>query len=256
AKAYELGDISRVYPISRGLSIAIVTMVSVVVLEEEISAFGLLGIATIGLGIIALSYKENTETWSAGLHVAILCFIAGASVAMYSILDAIGVRVSAGDLTLRSIATFAAWLFVLDGLGMMMFSVIYRGGIREIEFFVQTQQLIAGGRAPKLRGRRTLDMLAAFSDAGWIEQLTAQRLSTAYRFLRRTEHALQMINDEQTHTMPTSDDGLMRVAALCGFDTLEAFSNQLIGELETVQGHYAELFEQEPGLDSASGSLV
>ncbi|WP_417769988.1 hypothetical protein [Stappia sp.] len=127
AKAYELGDMSRVYPISRGLSIAIVTIASVIVLQEDVSPVGLLGIVTIGTGVIALSRKEGADMGHIGLRTAVLCAFAGASVALYSILDAIGVRVSLGDITLRTIATFAAWLFVLDGLGMVLFSVFYRG---------------------------------------------------------------------------------------------------------------------------------
>ena len=77
-----------------------------------------------------------------------------------------------------------------------------RGGIREIEFFVQTQQLIAGGRNPKLRGRSTLAMLDALADAQWITPLAAAELKSAYRFLRTIEHRVQMVNDEQTHALP------------------------------------------------------
>src|SRR5213080_670516 len=80
-----------------------------------------------------------------------------------------------------------------------------RGGIREIEFFVQTQQLIAGGRNPKLRGRRTLGVLEALRDAGWITPAAAEELAGAYRLLRSIEHRLQMIDDEQTHTIPGED---------------------------------------------------
>src|SRR5262249_39795346 len=72
-----------------------------------------------------------------------------------------------------------------------------RGGIREIEFFVQTQQLIAGGRNPSLRGTRTLDMLAALADAKWITRGAAEELSRAYRLLRLIEHRLQMVDDQQ-----------------------------------------------------------
>ena len=77
-----------------------------------------------------------------------------------------------------------------------------RGGIREIEFFVQTQQLIAGGRQPELRGRRTLDMLKALAKFGWIDGATRDELSAAYGALRTIEHCLQMVDDAQTHTLP------------------------------------------------------
>ena len=78
-----------------------------------------------------------------------------------------------------------------------------RGGIREIEFFVQTQQLVFGGRRPALRGRRTLDMLAALHDEGWITTKARDELTAAYRFLRTVEHRLQMVADEQTQRLPS-----------------------------------------------------
>src|SRR5262249_31110790 len=70
-----------------------------------------------------------------------------------------------------------------------------RGGIREIEFFVQTQQLIAGGRYPELRRRETLAMLTALADGGWIDARARDELDAAYRFLRLVEHRLQMVAD-------------------------------------------------------------
>ena len=87
-----------------------------------------------------------------------------------------------------------------------------RGGIREVEFFVQTQQLIAGGRHPELRGRETLALLQALADGGWIGQDAAHELDAAYRFLREIEHRLQMVNDDQTHTLPADRAGLERFA--------------------------------------------
>src|SRR4029078_12081316 len=72
-----------------------------------------------------------------------------------------------------------------------------RGGIREIEFFVQTQQLIAGGRNPKLRGRRTVEMLRRLAEAKWITPETAEELDQAYRLVRALEHRIQMAADEQ-----------------------------------------------------------
>ena len=83
-----------------------------------------------------------------------------------------------------------------------------RGGIREIEFFVQTQQLVFGGRRPGLRGRRTLDMLAALHDEGWITAKARDELSDAYRFLRTIEHRLQMVADEQTQRLPSDEEQL------------------------------------------------
>ncbi|MCK7611647.1 bifunctional [glutamine synthetase] adenylyltransferase/[glutamine synthetase]-adenylyl-L-tyrosine phosphorylase [Roseibium sediminicola] len=131
-----------------------------------------------------------------------------------------------------------------------------RGGIREVEFFVQTQQLIAGGRNPVLRGRRTLDMLDALCDADWIRPRTRDEMAAAYRFLRDVEHRIQMLNDEQTQLLPKDREGLTRVAALMGFDGLADFEAVLLDHLRKVQHHYAELFEDEPGLSSELGNLV
>ncbi len=130
------------------------------------------------------------------------------------------------------------------------------GGIREIEFFVQTQQLIAGGREPDLRGRRTLAMLGELVDHGWIDADVRDDLAHAYRFLRAVEHRIQMVNDEQTQTLPEAEDALMRIARLCGYATAEAFGETLRATLLTVHRHYAELFDTEPELATALGNLV
>ena len=92
-----------------------------------------------------------------------------------------------------------------------------RGGIREIEFFVQTQQLIAGGRFPELRGRATVPMLGQLAKRGWITAEARDALTRQYWFLRRVEHAIQMVDDEQTHTLPETDEGLERIARMLGF---------------------------------------
>lgn len=131
-----------------------------------------------------------------------------------------------------------------------------RGGIREIEFFVQTQQLIAGGRNPELRQRGTLTMLDLLVEAKWVDETTRDELNEAYCFLRNVEHRIQMLNDEQTHTLPDDDEGLARIAALMGLENRAAFDTALRQRLRTVQGHYAELFEAEPELSSELGNLV
>lgn len=91
-----------------------------------------------------------------------------------------------------------------------------RGGIREIEFFAQVHQLIYGGRDPSLRVPATVDALAALADAGRIEPDDAARLSAHYATLRRIEHRLQMIEDQQTHSLPTQTAALDCVARLDG----------------------------------------
>ena len=92
-----------------------------------------------------------------------------------------------------------------------------RGGIREIEFFVQTQQLIAGGRFPELRGRETVPMLEELASHGWITAEVRDALIAQYWFLRSVEHAIQMVADEQTHTLPEDDEGIERIARMLGF---------------------------------------
>ncbi len=131
-----------------------------------------------------------------------------------------------------------------------------RGGIREIEFFVQTQQLIFGGRRPQLRGARTLDMLVELHADAWVSAEAVADLSDSYRFLRRIEHRLQMLADEQTQRLPSDPETLARFAAWAGYDTTEAFEADVVRHLRAVEAHYARLFEHAPGLDVEAGSLV
>lgn len=131
-----------------------------------------------------------------------------------------------------------------------------RGGIREIEFFVQTQQLIAGGRFPQLRGRQTVEMLAVLCELGWITAAARDALREKYAFLRRVEHCIQMIADEQTHILPEDDDGFLSVAYMMGYPDPESFSQAMLDALQTVEGHYAVLFEQEQELGAGTGNLV
>ena len=131
-----------------------------------------------------------------------------------------------------------------------------RGGIREVEFFVQTQQLIFGGRRLQLRGARTLDMLAALQSDGWVTHEAVEDLGAAYKFLRSIEHRLQMLADEQTQRLPTDPDALARFAKFCGYARLSSFEKALTHNLKLVERHYARLFEHAPGLATGAGSLV
>ncbi|MEQ8354175.1 MAG: bifunctional [glutamine synthetase] adenylyltransferase/[glutamine synthetase]-adenylyl-L-tyrosine phosphorylase [Kiloniellaceae bacterium] len=130
-----------------------------------------------------------------------------------------------------------------------------RGGIREIEFFAQTQQLIWGGRDPALRTSRTKEALAALAESGHIEAEVAEQLTEAYFFLRRVEHRLQMIEDQQTHTLPDEDEDVDALAMFLGYEDPTAFRDDLLRRLRRVEDHYAHLFEESPTL-SASGNLV
>jgi glutamate-ammonia-ligase adenylyltransferase len=131
-----------------------------------------------------------------------------------------------------------------------------RGGIREIEFFAQTQQLIAGGRMPALRTRQTQAALEGLADARWITPEIARELTEAYWFLRDVEHRIQMVHDEQTHGLPTTEAELKRIAFMLGFADTGSFSARLEGVLRTVENRYAHLFEQEAKLSGVEGNLV
>ena len=130
-----------------------------------------------------------------------------------------------------------------------------RGGIREIEFFVQTQQLIFGGRDPSLRKARTTEALAALAEAGRVDQEVARELTDVYRYLRRVEHRLQMVDDQQTHSLPKDEDGLARIACFLGYDDSAALGEALLANLRRVERHYGRLFEEAPSL-SGPGNLV
>jgi glutamate-ammonia-ligase adenylyltransferase len=121
-----------------------------------------------------------------------------------------------------------------------------RGGIREIEFFAQTQQLIAGGRHPELRVRPTLEALNVLASSNWITLEARDQLITAYEFLRRVEHRLQMVADEQIHALPDDVEAVERFAFFLGYDSRAAFAKDLLGHLHIVQGHYGKLFEGDP----------
>jgi [glutamine synthetase] adenylyltransferase / [glutamine synthetase]-adenylyl-L-tyrosine phosphorylase len=132
---------------------------------------------------------------------------------------------------------------------------IGRGGIREIEFFAQTQQLIWGGRMPELRVRGTCEALQRLAAGGRIDRATVAALTADYRFLRRVEHRLQMVDDAQTHRLPDSHDGIAHIAAFLGYPDADAFSAELTRHLSSVERYYALLFEQAPSL-AGPGNLV
>ncbi|MCF2903590.1 glutamine-synthetase adenylyltransferase [Octadecabacter sp. CECT 8868] len=108
-----------------------------------------------------------------------------------------------------------------------------RGGIREIEFFAQTRQLIAGGRDASLRSRQTVPALAALAKAGWVPEDEAEVLTRHYRQHREVEHRLQMLRDAQTHDLPRSDEEFARLAAFMGVED-KALRADLHSRLEEV----------------------
>ena len=134
-----------------------------------------------------------------------------------------------------------------------------RGGIREVEFFAQTQQLIWGGRDARLRERGTEPALQALVAAGRVRQEVADEMGLGYRFLRKVEHRLQMVNDKQTQVLPEDPAQLDAFAAFLGYPDGRDFRIDLAHHLHTVAQHYHNLFEEAPALSVPFrdvGSLV
>ena len=116
-----------------------------------------------------------------------------------------------------------------------------RGGIREIEFTVQLLQVVRGGQFPELRRRPTLDALTRLSQAGLMPQETADALARAYVFLRRVEHRIQYLDDQQTHVLPTRDDDLAWIAHTLGYPDCCAFLHELDAHRELVAQEFDTL---------------
>ncbi|MDO1558138.1 bifunctional [glutamine synthetase] adenylyltransferase/[glutamine synthetase]-adenylyl-L-tyrosine phosphorylase [Brevundimonas sp. 2R-24] len=130
------------------------------------------------------------------------------------------------------------------------------GGIREIEFYVQTLQLILGGRDPGLRSPRTIDALKALTDAGHVKADDAALLSEAYGRLRGWEHRVQMLEDEQTHRLPEEAGTRRAVAALSGEAELDRFDAEVQKTMAAVNAAYGRLFAEDEPLSAEAGSLV
>ncbi|WP_264213226.1 glutamine-synthetase adenylyltransferase [Leisingera thetidis] len=127
-----------------------------------------------------------------------------------------------------------------------------RGGIREIEFFTQTRQLIAGGRDETLRLRGTVEGLAALAAKGWVPPDTAATLTAHYRAHREVEHRIQMVHDAQTHQMPKSADGIARIACLMDRNPEDLLTG-IRGRLEEVHALTEGFFS--PGAAAAPAAL-
>jgi len=137
-----------------------------------------------------------------------------------------------------------------------------RGGIREIEFFAQTQQLIAGGRDKDLRCSRTDDALRALATKGWVPDDLAETLIAAYRKHRDIEHRIQMLRDAQTHKMPKSAKELDRLARFSGWADTGGFIADILQRLRAVhkatEDFFAPLEEDKPAtpVDLPAGMLA
>ncbi len=129
------------------------------------------------------------------------------------------------------------------------------GGIREIEFYAQTQQLIFGGRDTALRTPSTLAALRILCDGEHITPQDRDALTAAYLFLRHVEHRLQMIDDRQTHSLPTHPQDFDTAAAFCGYPRSEELIADLKTHMTAVQNRYSALFRESQSL-SQDGNLV
>ncbi|WP_435168728.1 glutamine-synthetase adenylyltransferase [Falsirhodobacter sp. 1013] len=135
-----------------------------------------------------------------------------------------------------------------------------QGGIRDIEFFTQTRQLIAGGRDPSLRSRTTVGGLAALAEAGWIGTETAEELTDLYRAHREVEHRLQMVADQQTHRIPGEVEAFARVAHLAGQEP-DAFRDTMLDRLTRTAERTEAFFTpgdapEEPELSPRTREIV
>ncbi|NEX47203.1 glutamine-synthetase adenylyltransferase [Pseudotabrizicola algicola] len=135
-----------------------------------------------------------------------------------------------------------------------------QGGIREIEFFTQTRQLIAGGRDPDLRDRTTVGGLAVLAAKGWVPSDVAGELTALYRAHRELEHRLQMVGDAQTHDLPVTAEGVARIAAFCGEEEA-AFRAGLLERIARVDSLTDSFFapgeaEAGPELSEAAAQIV
>ncbi|MBI3853349.1 MAG: bifunctional [glutamate--ammonia ligase]-adenylyl-L-tyrosine phosphorylase/[glutamate--ammonia-ligase] adenylyltransferase [Verrucomicrobia bacterium] len=120
-----------------------------------------------------------------------------------------------------------------------------RGGIREIEFSVQTLQLLNGGKIPFLQGAQTLPALEKLVQYGLMAAEEAKSLTEAYCFLRDVEHRLQMEDNLQTHTIPTTRPARERLAALMGFGSLKTFEAALQAHTRNVRRVYDKILRAD-----------
>jgi len=134
-----------------------------------------------------------------------------------------------------------------------------RGGIRDVEFAVQLLQLVHGRHDASIRSPTTLDALRQLASAGYVEPVDADRLSGAYVFLRTIEHRLQLWDEQQTHTLPSDHQALVRLARVAGYrDTptataLEAFEVDQRGHQAAVRSIHERLFFA-PILETLAGA--
>ena len=117
-----------------------------------------------------------------------------------------------------------------------------RGGIREIEFFIQALQLINAGKNPQLRQRNSLKALQILGDMGLITSEERDDLSQAYRFLRTAEHRIQVVHEQQTHNLPSRPEELKALARRCNHPDTDSFMAALGQHRDKVSAVFRDLF--------------
>jgi len=128
------------------------------------------------------------------------------------------------------------------------------GGIREIEFTVQTLQLLHGARHAFLQERSTLKALAALAELEMLDHSAVETLREAYVFLRAVEHRLQIVDERQTHTLPSRPDDQLMIAKSLGFDSVEAFDQRLGEQTEAVRQIFHQLLQTRTPESVGTGS--
>jgi len=119
-----------------------------------------------------------------------------------------------------------------------------KGGIREIEFFVQALQLVNGGEIKEIRGRNTLDTLDKLRSTNIIDDEVHEKLGSSYIFLRKVEHYIQLVEERQTHKIPTNPEDIGKLALRSGFKDLEDFEKNYKEHTDSVSGIYEMLFHE------------
>jgi glutamate-ammonia-ligase adenylyltransferase len=122
------------------------------------------------------------------------------------------------------------------------------GGIREIEFLVQTLQMVWGGRDPTLRLKPTLLAMVRLAETGHLPETARLQLEEAYRFLRQVEHRIQMVNDRQTHNLPEQSEEMSRIGQFMLYPNARAFADDFLRHVDIVRANYRAVFEHVPDL--------
>ena len=129
------------------------------------------------------------------------------------------------------------------------------GGIREVEFFAQSFQLIHGGRELELQSKSLLTTLDKLAEFEIVETDVTEQLRTDYLFLRKTEHTLQQCQDRQTQTLPDSEWEKNALIAVLGFSSYDAFMAKLQSTMSRIHGHFNELVEEAKDTHTSEDTL-